>query len=98
LSLPLFHTTPHACALQVRHVLTHSTGLQHALPDAPTFDVLCDWGTVTRMLEGARPTWPPGSRSSYHYFTFGWLVAAIVERVSGGVKFAEVRGVPTREE
>ncbi|CAN0464708.1 unnamed protein product, partial [Ectocarpus sp. 12 AP-2014] len=67
----------------VRHVLTHSTGLQHAFPDKATFDKVCDWGEVQRTLEEAHPAWPPGSRASYHYFTFGWLVAAVVERVAG---------------
>ncbi|CAN0459555.1 unnamed protein product, partial [Ectocarpus sp. 8 AP-2014] len=67
----------------VRHVLTHSTGLQHVFPDKATFDKVCDWGEVQRTLEDAHPAWPPGSRASYHYFTFGWLVAAVVERVAG---------------
>ncbi|CAM9995566.1 unnamed protein product [Choristocarpus tenellus] len=67
----------------VRHVLTHSTGLQHAFPDSPTFDNLCDWESMMATLEGTPPAWPPGSRSSYHYFTFGWLTAGVVEHVSG---------------
>lgn len=70
-------------------MLTHSTGLQHAFPDKATFDKVCDWGEVQRTLEDAQPAWPPGSRASYHYFTFGWLVAAVVERVAG-VPFGKV--------
>lgn len=77
-------------ATQISHVLTHSTGLQHVFPDRPTFDTVCDWDNVRSVMEEAKPAWPPGSRASYHYFTFGWLVAAIVEKVSG-VPFAEVR-------
>ncbi|CAM9245435.1 unnamed protein product [Scytosiphon promiscuus] len=67
----------------VRHVLTHSTGLQHAFPDKATFDKFCDWDETKKMLEEAEPAWPPGFRASYHYFTFGWLVAAVVEKASG---------------
>jgi aarF domain-containing kinase len=32
--------------------------------------------------------WPPGTRSAYHYFTFGWLVGGCVEKISGK-KFSE---------
>lgn len=72
------------CVLcQVRHVLTHTTGLQHAFPDEATFDSFCDWEEMQEMLVEAKPAWPPGTRAAYHYFTFGWLVAAIVERASG---------------
>lgn len=73
---------------QVRHILTHSTGLQHAFPERATLSSVCDWAMVQRVLEEAQPVWAPGTRSSYHYFTFGWLVAAVVERVSG-VQFEE---------
>jgi len=66
----------------VHHVLTHSTGLQHALPSQPTFDDLCDWSKVQKALEDATPIWEPGSRCSYHYFSFGWLLAAVIERVT----------------
>ena len=75
---------------QVRDILTHSTGLQHAFPDKPTFNNISDWGKMQRVLEEAAPAWPPGSRASYHYFTFGWLVAAVVEKASG-VPFEEAR-------
>ncbi|CAM9148777.1 unnamed protein product, partial [Heterosigma akashiwo] len=67
----------------VRHALTHRAGLQHALLDAPTFDDLCDWPKVRAALEEAAPVWEPGSRCSYHYFTFGWLLAGVVEGASG---------------
>lgn len=68
---------------QVRHVLTHSTGLQHAFPERATLERVCDWDNVKRVLEEAKPAWPPGTRASYHYFTYGWLVAAVVEKVTG---------------
>ncbi|CAM9980398.1 unnamed protein product [Pylaiella littoralis] len=74
----------------VRHVLTHTTGLQHAFPDKATFDRICDWEETKKVLEEAEPAWSPGSRASYHYFTFGWLVAAVVEKASG-VPFGQAR-------
>lgn len=70
-------------------MLTHTTGLQHAFPAKATFDKLCDWEATQKMLEAARPAWPPGTRASYHYFTFGWLVAALVEKASG-IPFGKV--------
>ncbi|CAM9259329.1 unnamed protein product, partial [Phaeothamnion confervicola] len=69
--------------ITVRHVLTHSTGLQHALPAAPSVEALADWPGMLQVLEEAEPLWPPGTKSCYHYFTFGWLVGGIVEKDAG---------------
>lgn len=77
-------------------MLTHSTGLQHTFPDKASFDKFCDWGETKKLLEEAEPAWPPGFRASYHYFTYGWLVAAVVEKASG-VSFEKVRLVDARK-
>jgi len=68
--------------ITLRHVLTHSTGLQHAIPDKPTFDDLCDWKKIQKTFEEAKPIWEPGTRCSYHYFSYGWLLAAVIERAT----------------
>ncbi|KAG5186168.1 beta-lactamase/transpeptidase-like protein [Tribonema minus] len=70
-------------ATTLRHVLTHATGLQHALPRDANLRVLCDWRAVLAALEDAAPVWPPGTRSAYHYFNFGFLAGACVEKLSG---------------
>lgn len=72
----------------LRHILTHSTGLQHAMPSSPNPERLCDWKLIQQCLEEAVPVWTPGEKSTYHYFTFGWLVAACVERLAK-MPFAE---------
>jgi CubicO group peptidase (beta-lactamase class C family)/tRNA A-37 threonylcarbamoyl transferase component Bud32 len=70
----------------IRHILTHSCGLQHVF--AGGLDDFVNWDKMLHLLEEATPLWPPGKRSSYHYFTYGWLVGGCVERLSGS-KFSD---------
>jgi len=38
---------------------------------------------ITAALAAAPPIWEPGSRSGYASFTYGWILAEVVRRVSG---------------
>jgi CubicO group peptidase (beta-lactamase class C family) len=42
-----------------------------------------DWDYMVDQLANQEPFWQPGTRSSYHAFTFGWTVGELVRRVSG---------------
>ena len=65
----------------VRHLLTHQAGL-------PAVDVdlgadRFDWDAVTSALAAQAPAWEPGTQSTYHAVTFGYLVGEVVRRVDG---------------
>ncbi|RYY38010.1 hypothetical protein EON62_00750, partial [archaeon] len=74
--------SPSAVALKRRttlvHVLQHTAGLQHAIPADVNMSKFVDCEAMMRALEEAVPDTIPGVHTSYHYYTFGWLVAGLV--------------------
>jgi CubicO group peptidase (beta-lactamase class C family) len=68
--------------ITVAQVLSHQSGLNgFAEPTAP--EDLFDWDLITSRLARQRPFWEPGTLTSYHARTFGWLGGEIVRRVTG---------------
>jgi CubicO group peptidase (beta-lactamase class C family) len=68
--------------ITVAQVLSHQAGLNgFADPTAPR-DLL-NWDTVVERLQRQRPFWAPGSLTSYHAMTYGWLAGEILRRVTG---------------
>jgi CubicO group peptidase (beta-lactamase class C family) len=69
--------------ITIRHVLTHRAGI----PQIPT--ELVDVGLLERpdeilqLLCDARPRWYPGRKLAYHALTGGFVLAAVIERVTG---------------
>lgn len=66
----------------VRHVLSHRAGLP--VLDAPltpreAYDPL----RAAEALAAQTPVWEPGTDHGYHALTYGWLVDALVRRVTG---------------
>ncbi len=68
----------------VRHVLTHSAGLQEFPGRGLTLQELCDWDLMLDAVARAQPTTPPGAITQYHYLSFGWIVGGIVRAVTRG--------------
>jgi len=69
----------------VRHVLTHQAGVPttpEAIDNIPRTGN-ADWSIVVDALESAAAEFEPGSAIEYHSFTFGLLVAELVQRISG---------------
>ena len=66
----------------LRHVLTHSVGVP-AIPEGLGATDLADWTLVCTAIARAAPRWPPGTRTGYHSFTYGFLVGEIARRVTG---------------
>jgi CubicO group peptidase (beta-lactamase class C family) len=88
-------------AVKVRHVLTHTAGVL----ELPGYADLLNWTgagfdeyeEIGRRLEDARLCWTPGTRSGYHAATFGWLLARLVQLITGrslGAFFAEMVAKP----
>jgi CubicO group peptidase (beta-lactamase class C family) len=73
----------------VRHLLTHRAGLWsvRAVADRPA-DLLDHLAMEERLA--ARTVHAPTERSAYHAITYGWLVAGLARRVTGGRGLAEL--------
>jgi len=77
--------------LTTRMMLDHTAGLP-AIREPLKADCLLDWDYMCEKLAAEAPFWQPGTRSSYHAVTFGYLVGEMVRRASGrslGTYFAE---------
>ncbi len=74
-----------------RMMLDHTSALP-ACREPLKPDCLLDWDYMCGKLAAEAPFWQPGTRSSYHAVTFGYLVGEMVRRASGkslGQYFAE---------
>lgn len=70
------------------HVLSHSAGLvtvpgyeEFLKPDGTGWDRTDE---IALRLADATPEWVPGTGHAYHGLTYGWILAEIVRRVTGG--------------
>jgi len=69
-------------AITVAQVMSHTSGLPGFV--APTtLDEFYDWDLVTSRLAAQAPVFEPGTMSSYHAATYGFLAGEIVRRASG---------------
>src|SRR5258708_7919015 len=66
-------------AATVRHALLHQVGIPQ-MPDGCTVERMCDWEWMTREVAALAPLWPPGERSGYHAYTYGWILGEVVRR------------------
>ena len=69
-------------AIVVRELLGHRAGLSGVRERLP-HDALYDQAWMARVLAAATPLWEPGTRHAYHAQTFGFLVAELVQRLTG---------------
>jgi len=70
--------------ITVRMLLTHQAGLAGIpfeygmkIPD------MADWAKMVNWLEEMPPFWEPDTKFMYHACTFGFLVGAVVRRITG---------------
>ena len=68
--------------VSLRHVLTHTAGLP-ALRRRLAPGAMLSPELMRAALANETPWWAPGSAHGYHVNTFGFLVGAVVERVTG---------------
>lgn len=74
----------------VAQVLSHRAGL-NGFAEPTTIEDMFDWNACVTKLARQKPAWPPGTASSYHAMTYGWLAGEIVRRVGGKSLGAFVR-------
>jgi CubicO group peptidase (beta-lactamase class C family) len=69
--------------ITVRQLLSHQAGLYQVrgLIERPS-DIL-DWDNMVDALAGIPPLHKPGKANGYHAFNIGWLLGALIEKVSG---------------
>lgn len=69
--------------ITIRHVLTHRAGIPRIPPEVVDVGLLRDPDRILRLLCDARPQWYPGRRLAYHALTGGFVLGAVIERVTG---------------
>jgi CubicO group peptidase (beta-lactamase class C family) len=69
--------------ITVRHVLSHQSGLYHIRHMIDHALRMCDWEHMIEAIERTEPIHPPGARTGYHGFTYGFLIGEILQRVTG---------------
>jgi CubicO group peptidase (beta-lactamase class C family) len=69
-------------AITIAQVMSHQAGLPGFL-EPTTLDDFYDWRCATARLAAQAPLFEPGTASSYHASTYGFLAGEIVRRASG---------------
>lgn len=80
-------------AITLRHVLAHRAGIPQVPPGIMNLDSLEDSEAVLAAVCEARPTSKAGGRLAYHAISGGFVLRAVVERVTG----LDLRAVLDRE-
>jgi len=76
--------------ITIAHVMSHQAGLP-GFSEPTTLDDQLEWGLCCERLARQRPVFDPGTATSYHAMTFGWLAGEIIRRVTGSSVGAYVR-------
>jgi len=69
--------------ITIRHVLSHRAGIPNVPPEAMQLDQLADPEGIVRLLCALRLSGRPGRQLAYHAITGGFILGALVERVTG---------------
>lgn len=69
--------------ITLRHILTHRAGIP-AVPDMKVdLDLFADPARVVEALCDTKPVSVPGRRLAYHALTGGYIIGAVIERITG---------------
>ncbi len=69
--------------ITIRDVLTHRAGIPSAPSSVIDLDLLGDHDRILDLICDLEPTFKPGKAPAYHAITGGFILSAIIERVSG---------------
>ncbi len=68
--------------VKIWHIMDHAAGLSGM--DVPvTSEDLYDWDKIVNLLAEQAPWWEPGTATSYHALTQGYLIGEVVRRITG---------------
>ncbi len=67
----------------LRHVLTHRAGIPRLPAEKLNLDILADWDAIIALICGSEPSHLPGRSLAYHALTGGWVLAEVLQRVTG---------------
>jgi CubicO group peptidase (beta-lactamase class C family) len=65
----------------VRHAMSHMAGVPRI--DGQTGELLLNWDAMCAAIADSAPVFEPGSRISYHVYTFGYILGEILRRIDG---------------
>jgi CubicO group peptidase (beta-lactamase class C family) len=69
--------------ISLRHVLTHRAGIPNIPPQFADVGLLERPHEILALLSSQKPRWRAGRRLAYHALTGGFVLGAVVERVTG---------------
>ncbi|HTL36769.1 MAG TPA: serine hydrolase domain-containing protein [Kofleriaceae bacterium] len=69
--------------ITIRHVLTHRAGIPHIPPQFADVGLLERPAEILALLSRQKPLWRAGQRLAYHALTGGFVLGAVVEKVTG---------------
>lgn len=69
--------------ITLRHVLTHRAGIPRIPPELADPNLFAHPDRILALLCDQSPSWRPGSRLGYHALTGGFVLGAVIERVTG---------------
>jgi CubicO group peptidase (beta-lactamase class C family) len=69
--------------MTIRHVLTHRAGIPQIPPELVDVALLERRDDILQLLCDHRPRWYPGRKLAYHALTGGYVLGALIERVTG---------------
>lgn len=69
--------------ITLRTVLAHRSGVVSLEHRPVTYDGLVEGTPVFEAIASARPQWTPGTAHGYHGVTFGHLLSAVIQQVTG---------------
>lgn len=67
----------------LRHVLTHRAGIPTITSSLSDIELVQDPARIMELIYDTRPVSRPGRRLAYHALTGGYVLGAIIERVTG---------------
>lgn len=81
--VPALSSCPALASITLEHVLTHTAGLAYMLPPNPTPQSMCQASAGDKAMQHTpSPATDPGTKASFHHFSYGWLLVPLLENAA----------------